>query len=1182
MNSGCMKQNLLKTESGGLLSARPGAVEHGVSPVTITGASGPERAYLVLQEALATNRPFFVFLPTEKEAKMFLADLSFFAGKKELPVFFFPSYHVLSFKRMAYHNEIAANRVKILYRLAVAGQLPAIYVASIETLMQRVIPKQVLCDSAEPVMINEDIDFQGLIGRLHASGYTHASIVEEPGDYTVRGGILDVFSSMYDDPLRIELFGDMVESVRLFSSVTQRKVRLLDEAVILPARESVIKKDGIAGIIERARRQAEQAGISRRVVDEFAEKIRTTGAFEGMESLLPLVYQKTGTFFDYLPESAVIVSINPGELELQADKKKEAETKNYMQACADSRLCVPPESVYLSFEDVKKELCEYSRINFQLVSFSVTGEDRDAIDHIVNLSIEDNSAVCAELAGPLSSESTFLPLVKWIKHHLQNRYNTVLVCRTPFQADRLRELLEPYDIKTTIKSGFASRSGKSDSALICTGDLSTGFVWHDQALALITENEIFGKRGGRLPRVRKRGEIKTAILNFSGLKAGDMVVHLDHGIGRYQGLEKITVEGIVNDFLVIGYRDKDRLYLPVDRMDMIQKYMGVDGIAPVIDRLGGVAWKRIKAKAEKSVEKIAGELLDLYAKRKVKKGYAFSPPDGSFRDFEAGFPYDETADQLSAIDDVLDDMESETPMDRLICGDVGYGKTEIALRASFKAVSDGKQVAILVPTTLLAEQHFRTFIDRFSKYPVIIESLSRFKTAKQQRETVADIKAGKVDIVIGTHRLLQKDIGFKDIGLIVLDEEQRFGVRHKEKLKTMRATVDALSMTATPIPRTLHMSLMGVRDISLISTPPALRQPIASYLSEFDTTMISDAVKKEMERGGQIFFIHNSIHTIWNMSKRLSELVPGCRMGVAHGRLNEKELEKVMRQFIDRKIDMLVCTTIVESGLDIPNANTMIINRADRFGLAQIYQLRGRVGRSGEQAYAYLMVGKEAALTKDAQKRLKVIMEHSDLGAGFQIALNDLKIRGGGAALGISQSGHIAAVGYDMFLRLMEDAVSRLKGQRVTEPLEPEINIPVSVFIPEDYIPDIDQRMAAYRRFSKFFDLKSLADFRDELIDRYGKIPREAVNLVLKIMLRVLCIKAGVWRLDLTYDTLLLTFSELHQKNPPGVVDFAMSDPKHFLFTPQQALRVALKKGSINSLMGQVKKILMELADYVN
>ncbi|NOY68611.1 MAG: transcription-repair coupling factor [Deltaproteobacteria bacterium] len=1177
-----MKQNLLKTESGGLAAGISGAIKLGVSPVTVTGASGPERAYLVAREAFASGRPFFVFLPTEKEAKTFLADISFFAGNKELPVFFFPSYQALSFKRMAYHNEIAANRVKILYRLAVAGHFPAIYVASVETLIQRVIPKQVLCDSAELLMINEDIDFQGLIGRLHASGYTHASIVEEPGDYTVRGGILDVFSPMYDDPIRIELFGDMVESIRLFSSVTQRKLSLLDEAVILPARESVVKKDGITSIIERVRRQAAQAGIPRRVADEFEEKIRTTGMFEGMESLLPLVYPETGIFFDYLPESAAIVLVNPGELEFQANKKNEAETKNYIQACADHRLCVPPESVYLCFDDVKSRLCGYFLINFQLVSFTATGEDGDAANNIVNLSIEDNSDICAELAGPLSSESTLLPLVKWIKRHLQNKYNTVLVCRTPFQADRLTALLEPYGIKIISKSGFASRSGKSGAALICTGDLSAGFVWHDKALALITEDEMFGKKGGRPPRIRKQGTLPAARLDFSGLKTGDLVVHLDHGIGQYQGLEKIRVEGIVNDFLVIGYRDNDRLYLPVDRMDMIQKYMGVDGIPPIVDRLGGVSWKRIKAKAEKSVEKIAGELLDLYAKRRVKKGYAFSPPDASFHDFEAGFPYDETSDQLSAIDDVLDDMESETPMDRLICGDVGYGKTEIALRASFKAVSDGKQVAILVPTTLLAEQHFRTFIDRFSKYPVFIESLSRFKTAKQQRETVADIKAGKVDIVIGTHRLLQKDIGFKDLGLIVLDEEQRFGVRHKEKLKTMRATVDALSMTATPIPRTLHMSLMGVRDISLISTPPALRQPIVSYLSEFDTAVISDAVKKEMARAGQIFFIHNNIHTIWNMSKRLLELVPDCRIGVAHGRLNEKELEKVMRQFIDHKIDMLVCTTIVESGLDIPNANTMIINRADRFGLAQIYQLRGRVGRSGEQAYAYLMVDRETALTKDAQKRLKVIMEHSDLGAGFQIALNDLKIRGGGAALGISQSGHIAAVGYDMFLRLMEDAVARLKGQRVVPPLEPEINIPVSVFIPEDYIPDLDQRMSAYRRLSKFSDLKSLADFRDELIDRYGRMPQEAVNLVLKIMLRVLCIKAGAGRLDLTFETLVLTFSELHQKNPPGAVDFIMSDPKRFSFTPQQALRAVLKKGSINSLMSQVKKILMEIVDYVN
>jgi transcription-repair coupling factor (superfamily II helicase) len=527
-------------------------------------------------------------------------------------------------------------------------------------------------------------------------------------------------------------------------------------------------------------------------------------------------------------------------------------------------------------------------------------------------------------------------------------------------------------------------------------------------------------------------------------------------------------------------------------------------------------------------------------------------------------------------------MEQDRPMDRLICGDVGYGKTEVALRAAFKTVNDGKQVALLVPTTLLAEQHFVTFSERFERYPVHIACLSRFRSRKEQRDILEHSRQGKADIVIGTHRLLQKDVAFKDLGLIVIDEEQRFGVKHKETLKKLRNTVDVLSMTATPIPRTLHMSLMGVRDISVIQTPPELRRPIISYISEFDPMVITEAIRNELERGGQIFFVHNNINTIWNTARYLQDLVPEMRLGVAHGRLEEDELERAMYQFMNREMDMLVCTTIVESGLDIPNANTMIINRADRFGLAQIYQLRGRIGRSNEQAYAYLFVPKEAALTRDAQKRLKVLMEHSDLGAGFQIAMNDLKIRGGGAALGVEQSGRIAAVGYDMFLKLLEESVSRLKGEAVTEPLEPEINVPMSVHIPETYITEIDQRMAVYRRLARMSDLKEVADIKAELTDRYGPLPEPAQNLLIKIMLRIIAIKAGVKRLDLMDGRMVLAFSETHQKNPMGVLNLIDESPERFQVSPEETLTVYMSANGSPRLMAEAKNTLMEIARHVN
>jgi transcription-repair coupling factor (superfamily II helicase) len=566
----------------------------------------------------------------------------------------------------------------------------------------------------------------------------------------------------------------------------------------------------------------------------------------------------------------------------------------------------------------------------------------------------------------------------------------------------------------------------------------------------------------------------------------------------------------------------------------------------------------------------------------VEQGFAFSPLDSYVKEFEAGFAYEETADQFKAIEDVINDMQKPTPMDRLVCGDVGYGKTEVALRASFLTVNDGKQVAMLVPTTILAEQHYATFCSRFEQYPVNVACLSRFRSPREQRAIIDDLKTGKIDIVIGTHRLVQKDVAFNDLGLLVLDEEQRFGVKHKEKLKRLKSTVDVLALTATPIPRTLHLSLVGVRDISIISTPPEYRKSIITYISEFDDVLIAEAIRKELRRQGQIFFVHNNIQSIDRIAGKLKRLVPEVRLDVAHGRLAENELEQVMFFFMNKEIDLLVCTTIIESGLDIASANTIIVNRADRFGLAQMYQLRGRVGRADEQAYAYLLIPHESLLGKDAQKRLKVLMEHRDLGAGFQIAMSDLKIRGGGTILGASQSGHIAAVGYDMFLKLMESAVAEVKGETRVEPLEPEINVNLSAFLAESYIPDIDQRMSAYRRLARMTELQQIGDFKSELVDRFGPLTVEASNLILKIELKVLAKKAGVSQLDLTGKKLILHFSESHQRNPAALVEMIIAAPKRFELSPEYVLKARLEARNLNIQLTEAKILLKEIAQRVN
>jgi transcription-repair coupling factor (superfamily II helicase) len=699
-------------------------------------------------------------------------------------------------------------------------------------------------------------------------------------------------------------------------------------------------------------------------------------------------------------------------------------------------------------------------------------------------------------------------------------------------------------------------------------------------LAIITEDEIFGPRQRR--RTIRRPPAREQLLAYEDLQQGDLVVHDEHGIGRYEGLVKLQLNGISNDFLLVIYRDEDKLYLPVERMGRVQKYLGIEGVVPVLDRMGGKSWNRVKERVKKTTEKIAGKLLRLYAERKVMPGFAHQIPGNLLDDFESGFAYEETPDQLGAIEDVIRDMAAPHPMDRLICGDVGYGKTEIALRAAFLAAFSGKQTAVLVPTTVLAEQHHETFSKRFASYPIQVACLSRFRSAANQKAIVEGLKSGDIDVVIGTHRLLQKDIGFEELGLIILDEEQRFGVKHKERLKQFRKTVDVLTLTATPIPRTLHLSMMGVRDISIISTPPEQRHPIVTYISEFNEAVIREAVRKEMDRGGQVFFVHNFVRSIDRIADTVRRLVPEAAVEIAHARLSENELENVMFRFVNREIDVLVCSTIIESGLDIPSANTIIVNRADRFGLAQMYQLRGRVGRSVEQAYAYLFIPGETTLSKDAQKRLKVLMEYSDLGSGFQIAMSDLKIRGGGTILGASQSGHIAAVGYDMFLKLMEESVAEIKGNPIHRPLDPEINIDMSAFLPEDYVPNIDQRLSAYRRLARFAKIREVADFKQELEDRFGPLPEAAANLLLKVMLRLLAIRAGVERLDLNHRRLHLAFSPEHMKSPERLVQQIEKSEGRMKLTPDQVLVIDLSHRQRKAQVAEVKNVLKEIAGHGN
>ena len=1171
-----MNQNQEAIDSAALteiLAGRTGAVE-------CCGLSGSARAYLIARAQFRRPMPMLVVSDSVEDARRLVEDLLFFGRPAPFPVLYFPPYHLLPFKFLSYHNETASERIRVLYQLLM-NAAPAVVVAPVQALLQQLVPKQAINQYAELILEGEEIDRDRLVAKLIAGGYLRTAIVEEPGDFCVRGGIVDVFSPLYADPLRIELFGERVDSLRFFSATDQRRVGSVAEAVLLPAREAILHPEALADITHRIRLLAAELTVPATQVRKIVTHLSNQEGFPGIESLLPLVYPRLDHFFDYLPPDTRFLIADPDRVEKAAREFEEQAQANYAASCDARTLCVPPATLYLAWDEVRGILDRQGPVSFKLLDV-VKAEPGSgtAPTRVVHAAVDANSELTAALRQPREKQELFLPLAEWVRDRRAHGQRVLVTCQTKSQAQRLAALLEPYGLRFTLADGFPATAAEPGAAFICLGRVSCGFVWPAERLAVLSDEEIFGVR--HLRRAKPAAKARTQLLNLQELKQGDLIVHDEHGIGQYDGLQKLTVEGVRNDFLVLRYHGGDTLYLPVDRMGLVQKYMGVEGHGPPLDKLGGKSWERVKARVKRSAEKIAGELLRLYAQRKVAGGFAFPAADGYFRDFETGFAYEETPDQLKAIDDVLADMQQTVPMDRLVCGDVGYGKTEVALRASFLAACSGKQAAILVPTTILAEQHYATFRSRFQRYPVNVACLSRFRSRAEQQAILAGLKSGAIDIVIGTHRLIQKDVAFKDLGLLVLDEEQRFGVRHKEKLKSLRASVDVLALTATPIPRTLHLSLAGVRDISLIQTPPEYRKSIITYICEFDPNVVAEAIRRELRRQGQIFFVHNNIHSIHAMAGKLKELVPEVRLDVAHGRMAEDDLERVMVRFLNRDIDMLVCTTIIESGLDIPAANTMIVDRADCFGLSQMYQLRGRVGRADEQAYAYLIIPDESLLTADARKRLKVLMEHSDLGAGFKIAMNDLEIRGGGTILGASQSGHIAAVGYDMFLKLMEDAVADLKGEPVAHALDPEINIPLSAYLSESYVPDIDQRMALYRRLARAEQLQEIAEIRTEVNDRYGPLPEEGTHLLFKIMLKVLARHAGVSRLDLKDQRLVLAFSEAHLKASSALVELILSEPDRFELTPDHVLKIRLTQPGTVGQLAQAKNILQEIHQRVN
>jgi transcription-repair coupling factor (superfamily II helicase) len=1156
----------MNTEAQNLISLKQ-ALKEGVPKVAVTGLCGSSRSYflsLILQDL---ERPVLILLPQAKDANRFLKEMEFFlpqAGEASVSnyrrLYDFPVYDLSPLTGLSPHKEVLSRRIQGLY--ALTSLKKAIVITSTEALLLKVMPKEAMLKALDYLEPGEEVNREQLLAKLEASSYLRTSLVEERGDYSVRGGVIDIFPPFYDEPVRLEFWGDRLESIRHFDPLSQRSTGYLQEMALLPANEILLTEENI----KRARSLGRLPG-----------QTKGSASFPGQEAWLNHYYPHLDTVLDYFPQDGLLIELDPQGLEAEAQRfraKFQQDLERYRVEAEERNNPFPNTSgILLDWPEIQAHLNKQQCLALSELTWNDFKHETKVLE------IKGSSEMQYELDLQISGKGrvSMAPLAQKIAGWVKMGARVVLVCRTKQQAQRLTEILGNYQVKVEETVVQWEQVSKNRGLSICLGRLAKGFSWPEIGLFIISEDEIFGsKRALAKSKAAKDGR-GLNWTSFGSLKEGDFVVHQDHGIGRYGGLIKMEIEGRVNDFVIIEYANNDRLYLPADRISVLQKYVGADEKNPILDQLGGRSWDLVKKKAKKSIQEIAKHLVEIYALRKYRKGYAFSQPDNYYREFEATFEHEETSDQIKAIEDILSDLVSEKPMDRLICGDVGFGKTELAIRAAFKVVMDGKQVAILVPTTVLAEQHYATFQKRMESYPIKIGVLSRFKSKAEQKELVARLRAGQTDIVIGTHRLLQKDIGFKDLGLLIIDEEQRFGVKQKETLKKYRALVDVLALTATPIPRTLHLSLMGIRDLSIIETPPEDRLAIQTYLSHYDEATINHAIHLELERGGQVFFVHNRVQTITHVTHQLMRLMPQARFAVAHGQMPEKELEETMLKFLRRELDVLVCTTIIESGLDIPSVNTIIINEVDRFGLAQIYQLRGRVGRSKENAYAYLLLSADANLTREAEKRLKALMDFSQLGAGIHLAMHDLQIRGGGNILGFAQSGHIAAIGYELYIKMIEQSIAELKGEEWHEEVNPEINVNIPAFLPAEYIADMDVRLNLYRRLSGLRDEAELEEIIKEMKDRFGPAPLEVANLLQVMTVRLVLKQIQVSRLDLFDQALILTFSEKAKIDTDRLVRLAQKRPREFQFLSGHKLKVRFSRRLPVEVLADIRKIIRDL-----
>ena len=1164
------------------------AVRRGVRTVRVRGLFGAARGSVLSQLLQAGKRAIICVEPDEEAAEALERDLRFFLEETGRPVIRLPADETLPYEGLTPDRMVAQQRLAALFRLHLGADQPPVVIFSVRSLARRVLPRAALDKRSLLLSLEMEQDRDELARKLTSAGYSRAPLVEDPGTFAMRGGVFDVWSPLDAQPVRLEFFGDRVEKIRAFDPLTQRTVRELSDLSLCPAREIVLDEEGRRAAIATVRSAADAVEAPSRQLRELIDELSAQGKSAaqgdgddlfaaGLSAILPGFYPGgLSPITDYLPKGALWVLDDPLELERQWGDLWTALEGSFEEARQKGELALPPAQHFLHERDVRPSLESATVLE---LSGLVLGGEAATDTAEVEFDLQPTADLRAEIQGHHGEEGALQPLVRRLESLRERGTVAVVACHSSAQAERTRRLLLDRNLMAQIVPLPEAVYTPHVHAHLVVGEISAGFVDLHARLGVFSDEDIFGPRARARKTPKKPKTFGEGAADFRDLQHRDLVVHVDHGIARYEGLTRLAVRGFAADFILLQFFGKDKLYLPVGRLRQIQKYTGGDKDKVRLDSLQSQTFQKRKARVKEELLKMAAELLDIYAARAAHQGYAYTAPDAMYRQFEADFEFEETPDQEKAIADVLRDMQDKKPMDRLVCGDVGYGKTEVALRAAFKAVEDKKQVAVLVPTTVLAAQHFRTMSKRFKDYPVIVEMVSRMRDEKQIREILTRAREGKIDVLIGTHRLLSPDVSFKDLGLVVVDEEQRFGVKHKEQLKKLRKLVDVLTLTATPIPRTLHMSMMGVRDLSIIGTPPVDRRAIRTFVSKFDGATIKEAIERELARGGQVFFLHNRIQSIRGVEDYLKKLVPQAKIAVAHGQMGAGQLEKVMTGFVERQSDLLLCTAIIESGLDIPSANTILVDRADHFGLSQLYQIRGRVGRSRERAYAYLLIPARRKITRDAQKRLQVLQQFTELGAGFQIASHDLEIRGAGNLLGPDQSGAIASIGFDLYTQLMEEAVAQLKGEEVRQEFEPDVELPIPALIPEDYVPDVQQRLFFYKRLASAASEEALYEVKGDLRDQCGEPPAE-VDALVEVMslknelraLRMRGLKSGPGRLvvqlgpDAALDPVklaqLVAKGKGRYRLTPGMELVATFDPQATVLESARSLLQALRKAA--------------------